>query len=203
MVRKEYSASAVKHSFWFMEFRREVTLLSEGKSFQEIKELNQAENLFGAPTSARATQIYNTVTARIRSLDASFYPVFISGDLATQKLFALVATMAHDTLFFDFVYGVIRDKLLIGSNEFTETDVKAFFRGAQLQDEKVAKWTDETVTRLARTYKTMLYEAGVIDAPAQGKEIRRIYRPILEREMEDWLLDHDLECMIQALTGGR
>ena len=203
MIRKKYSAGAVKFSFWFMEFRREVTLLSEGRSFQEIKELSQKENLFGAPTPARAAQICSTVTARIRSLDESFYPVFLSGDLATQKLFALVAAMADDTLFFDFVYGVIRDKLLIGSNEFTETDVKAFFRDAQLQDEKAARWTDETVTRLARTYKTMLYEAGVIDPPAQGKEVRRIYRPILEREMEDWLLAHDMECMIQALTGGK
>lgn len=39
MERKEYSAGAVKHSFWFMEFRNEVKLLSEGKSFEEVKEL--------------------------------------------------------------------------------------------------------------------------------------------------------------------
>lgn len=28
MKRKEYSAGAVKHSFWFMEFRNEIKLLS-------------------------------------------------------------------------------------------------------------------------------------------------------------------------------
>ena len=31
MERKPYSAGAVKFSFWFMEFRKTVQLLSEGK----------------------------------------------------------------------------------------------------------------------------------------------------------------------------
>lgn len=46
MKRKEYSAAAVKHPFWFMEFRNEVKLLSEGKSFEEIRELCKTENIF-------------------------------------------------------------------------------------------------------------------------------------------------------------
>ena len=33
MNRKEYSAGAVKHSFWFMEFRKVVSLRAEGKSW--------------------------------------------------------------------------------------------------------------------------------------------------------------------------
>ena len=46
MERKEYSAGAVSTSFWFMEFRKEVELLAEGKSFEEIKELCKKENVF-------------------------------------------------------------------------------------------------------------------------------------------------------------
>ena len=45
MERKEYSAGAVKHSFWFMEFRNEVKLLAEGKSFKEIRELCKTEKI--------------------------------------------------------------------------------------------------------------------------------------------------------------
>ena len=37
MKRKAYSAGAVKFSFWFMEFRKVVQLLSEGKTYDEIK----------------------------------------------------------------------------------------------------------------------------------------------------------------------
>ena len=81
-----------------------MQLLAEGKNFSEIKLLNEQENIYSASTKARAQMIYSTVTARIKMLDPSFYPVFLSSDIATQKMFALVAALAHDTLFFDFVY---------------------------------------------------------------------------------------------------
>ena len=62
MERKPYSAGAVKFSFWFMEFRKTVQLLSEGKSFADIKKLNEETNIYGAPTKLRAQQIYSTVS---------------------------------------------------------------------------------------------------------------------------------------------
>lgn len=35
--RREYSAGAVKMSFWFMEFLKVVGLLASGKSFDEVR----------------------------------------------------------------------------------------------------------------------------------------------------------------------
>ena len=55
MNKKPYSAGAVKFSFWFIEFRKTVQLLAEGKSFSEIKLLNEQENIYSASTKARAT----------------------------------------------------------------------------------------------------------------------------------------------------
>lgn len=200
MERREYSAGAVKHSFWFMEFRKVVQLLSEGKTLDEIKKLNQEENIFGAPTVMRATQIFNTVSARIKMLDESFYSVFVTSEVSTQKLFNLVATMAYDTLFGEFVYEVIREKMIIGNDEFTDSDIRVFFKNKQLQDEKVAEWTDATLKRLGACYKTLLYEAGMTD---KGKECRKILKPILDPVMANWLKDHDMEIMLKALTGVR
>ena len=37
MVRKEYSAGAVKMSFWFVEFCKAVHLLDAGKNMDEVK----------------------------------------------------------------------------------------------------------------------------------------------------------------------
>lgn len=200
MERREYSAGAVKHSFWFMEFRKVVQLLSEGKTLDEIKKLNQEENIFGAPTVMRATQIFNTVSARIKMLDESFYPVFVTSEVSTQKLFNLVATMAYDTLFGEFVYEIIREKMIIGNDEFADSDIRVFFKNKQLQDEKVAEWTDATLKRLGACYKTLLYEAGMAD---KGKECRKILKPILDPVMANWLKDHDMELMVKALTGVR
>lgn len=198
MERKEYSAGAVKVCFWFMEFKKVVTLLNDGRSLEDVKRLNQQENIFSAPTPLRAGQIFNTVSARVKSLDSSFYPLFMDSDLATQKLIALVAAMAQDTLFFDFVYEVIREKLVIGINEFADSDVSVFFKDKQQQDRKVAGWTDMTLNRLGQTYKTMLYEAGVID---KSKDTRKILKPILAPEFEKWLQENEMEICVKALTG--
>ena len=90
--------------------------------------------------------------------------------------------------------------MIIGSNTFTDSDVRIFFKDKQLQDEKVAKWTDATLNRLGRSYKTMLYEAGFID---KGKTERTIIKPILDPLMEQWLKNHGMEACIRALTGVR
>ena len=200
MERKEYSAGATKHSFWFMEFRNEVKLRSEGKTFEEIRELCKTENIFASVTPERALLTYNAVTARIKALGDSFYLIFMNGDVATQKLFALAAMMVNDTLFFDFVYEVIREKMIIGSNEYTQSDLNIFFKDKQLQCEKMAGWSETTLGKLSRNYKTYLYEAGVTD---KGKDVRKIYKPILEPDMERWLIDNDMKQIVRALSGVR
>lgn len=200
MERKEYSAGAVKLSFWFMEFRKVVSLLSEGKQLEKIKQLNKAENIFGAPTKDRAEKIYNTVAARISCLPPSFYSIFMESDIATQKLFALAGVMANDTLFFDFVYEVIREKMILGSNEYTDSDVRIFFKNKQVQDEKVAGWTEATIRRLGTCYKTMLFEAGMTD---RGKTIRAIKQPILDPVFSRWLIDNGMEQIDHAIAGVR
>ena len=106
--------------------------------------------------------------------------------------------MAYDTLFWDFVYEVIREKILLGSCELSDSEVRLFFKDKQQQNEKVAKWTDATLVRLARCYKTMLYEAGIID---KANAVRKILRPILDPELERWLELNDMSVFIKALTG--
>lgn len=202
MERKPYSAGAVKYSFWFMEFRKTVQLLSEGKSFADIKKLNEETNIYGAPTKLRAQQIYSTVTARIKTLDESFYPIFLSSDLATQKLFVLTAALLHDTLFFDFVYEVVREKMILGSDELTDADIRIFFKNKQEQSEKVASLQDYTLHRLGSCYKTQLYEAGLLESN-QANSTRKILKPILDIAFEHWLYDHDLGIMVKTLTGVR
>lgn len=198
MERRVYSAGAVKLSFWFPEFRKVVQLLAAGSSFDEIRRESQEENIFGAPTQRRSDQICRTVLTRVQALDSSFYPVFLGGDLATQKLFALAAVMACDTLFFDFVYEVIREKLIIGSIELEPKDVRVFFRDKQAQDDRLAQWTDQTCQRLGTCYRTMLYEAGLTD---KAKETRKIFKPILETELRQWLEAHDMGLIVKAWTG--
>lgn len=197
---KDYSAAAVKHAFWFMEFRKVVALRTAGKSWTDIKRMNEEENLFGAPTPARAKQIWNTVSARVKELDGSFYNVFEKSDIASQKLFALTAAMVNDTLFAEFVYEVIREKMIIGINEYSNSDIRLFFKRKQEQSEKVAGWTDQTLGRLGQSYSNFLLEAGVTE---KGRDMRKILKPILDPEMERWMMEQGMEYYVKALTGVR
>jgi hypothetical protein len=200
MERKEYSAGAVKLSFWFMEFRKVAGLLNKGKTLDDIKKLNSEENIFGAPTKDRAEKIMNTIASRMNCIPSSFLHIFSDSDIATQKLFVLASILASDTLFFDFVYEVIREKMILGSNEFSDSDVRIFFKNKQVQDEKVASWTDATIARLGTSYKTMLFEAGMTD---RGKTIRKVNKPILDPVFAHWLDDNGLGQIEKTLAGVR
>lgn len=200
MKRKEYSAGMVKLSFWFLEFRKVINLLNGGKTLSEIKSLNIEENIFSAPTQARAIQIFNTVSNRIKGLDPTFYMLFEKSDISTQKLIALIAIMLTDSLFFDFVYEVYRGKLIIGSDVLEDKDIRIFFKDKQLQSERVAGWNDYTIKRLGVCYKTMLIEADLLDRSSGN---RKILRPILDKSLEDCLRSNDMNFILHALTGVR
>ncbi|MNO27933.1 hypothetical protein D3C76_178190 [compost metagenome] len=200
MKKKEYSAGMVKLSFWFSEFRKVVHLINTGKTLHEIKSLNLEENIFAAPTQERAIQIYNTVSGRVKILNPSFYSLFEQSDVSTQKIIAIIAIMMTDSLFFDFIYEVYREKLIIGSEELADSDIRIFFKDKQLQSEKVAKWTDYTLKRLGTCYKTLLMEAGLTDR-ASGS--RKILKPILDNKLEQCLKENGMELMIHALIGVR
>lgn len=200
MQRKEYSAGMVKLSFWFLEFKKVISLLNLGMTFSEIRDLNIKENIFSAPTEARSIQIFNTVSSRVKALDKSFYGLFESLDIANQKMIALISIMESDTLFFDFMYEVYREKLIIGIDEISDSDFSIFFKDKQMQSERAAKWTDYTLKRLGMCYRTILMEAGVLERTANTK---KIIKPILDRSLELHLINCGMEITLRVLTGVR
>ncbi|WP_375104756.1 DUF1819 family protein [Paenibacillus sp. RS8] len=200
MKRTKYSAGMVKLSFWFSEFRKVIYLMNNGNSFEEIKRINMEENIFAAPSQARATQIFNAMVNRVKGLDPSFYRLFEQSDVSTQKIITLMAIMQTDSLFFDFVYEVYREKLIMGSQELADSEIRIFFKDKQIQSEKVAKWTDYTIKRLSTCYKTLLMESGLTDR-AVGN--RKVLKPILDQKLVECLKNNGMDLMLHALTGVR
>lgn len=202
MKRNKYSAGAVKFGFWYLEFKKTIGFLVDGKTWDDIKLLSKEENIYGASTPARGDMIFSTVKARIVALDESIFEIFMDSDVSTQKLIALAGALAHDTLFFDFVYEVIREKVIIGINEVSDADIRIFFRDKQDQSEVASKWTEQTLQRLGRSYKSHLYEAGILD-DNKLDDPRRILPPILDPVFSNWLRDYGYEEIGKALEGVR
>ena len=200
MQHKEYSAGAVKFSFWFNEFRIVIDLLSSGKTINDIKTLAESENIFTASTPARSKQIFSTVSMRASSLSVPYYDLFNGNTIETQKLITLISIMSTDSLFFDFMHEVYREKLFMGDTALTDMDIRVFFLNKQRESEKVAKWTDETIARLQKSYKAWLSDAGLLDHSVGD---RKIIRPFVDYDLEELLKKSNMKPILDVLTGAR
>ena len=201
MVSGYYSAGMVKHPYWFIEFKKFINLLNEGMTYNEIKQNNLEDNIFSAATEERAIMTYNTVSKRVKTLDDEFIKVFPSLDVTNQKLVLLIAIMKSDLLFFEFMYEVFREKLIIGTAEIEESDFRKFFRDKQMQSDRAAKWKDYTLKRLAGSYKTVLLESGVLENEVDGR--RKIKKPIIDFALENLIKDKNQEVFLNILQGVR
>ena len=83
MERKEYSAGAVKLSFWFIEFRKVVKLLNEGESPNRLRLLPMNANLFYSSTIFEPIRFIIPLQAASRHWTKVSYP------------FSYAATLQH------------------------------------------------------------------------------------------------------------
>jgi hypothetical protein len=197
---KKYSAGAVKHLFWFDEFRIFVALLGEGKTLAEVKALSVSRNIFSAPTTQRSAQIFNTVSARIITLDADFFTLFEDSDLQTQKLITLIAALRYDHLFFTFTRELYAERLASGHDAVSDKEISTFFIEIQREDDTAAAWTDATLKKLAVTYKSMLADAGLFE---RAQRERKLIRQLPDDRLERLLKDKGMADILHVLTGER
>ena len=200
MPKTDYSAGMVSKPFWFIEFKKVMTLLDKGVNYDEIKRISQEENLFGVPKIYRAKEIYNTVSRRAKSLDRKTINLFCSTDLSSSKALALLAVMKTDRLFFEFMYEVYREKIILGNATLEESDINIYMKNKQSQSDKVASWEDCTIKKLVNSYFNFLSDSGFI--LREGK-VNKITPPILDNEVEQHLLELGMKNYLQAITGAR
>lgn len=200
MPKNDYSARMVSKPFWFIEFKKVILLLNKGLGYDEIKRISIEENLFGVPKIYRAKEIYNAVSRRAKSLDRKAINLFCSIDLSSSKALALLAVMKTDRLFFEFMYEVYREKIILGDEILDESDINIYMKNKQSQSEKVASWEDYTIKKLVNSYFNLLSDAGFI---LRDGKVNKITPPILDSDVEQHLLEFGMKNYLQAITGAR
>ena len=198
MVEEKYSAGLISQSFWFIEIKKILRLIREGKREDEIKKLCIEENLFGTTNEYRAKRIYGYIWNRVKHLDGKIIELFNESDLSTQKIINLIAIMRCDRLFFEFIYEVYREKNILGTLTIEDRDANIFFRNKEVQNENIAKWTDRTKKRLKSCYFNYLIDANLITIKDKKKYITPpIFHIAVERYLE---LVGDF-AIVKAITG--
>lgn len=198
MIEPTYSAGLMSQSFWFIEFKKVIKLISEGKSEDEIKQMCIEENLFGAAKEYRAKRMYGYIWNRVKKLDKTLMELFLNSDLATQKIINLVAIIRSDRLFFEFVFEVYREKNIIGTQVLEDTDANIFFKNKEIQSEDIAAWKDTTKRKLRQVYFNYLIDANLLTVVDKKKTITP---PILDIALERYLETCGDSAIIKAITG--
>lgn len=180
-MNNEYSAGAVSKGFWFQSFRKYNDYLSNGLSDDEIKEKQEKENIFLAPSKSYGKKMVNEISKRVKNLPQEIIELMPNLLVQDQKLVNLLGVMLTDKLFFEFMNEVYRNKLNFENYILLDSEIKIFFKNKEEQSEKVRDFKDQTKRRLIGTYKTYLREAGI--AIDENNEFK-LKKPILDMNLE-------------------
>ena len=197
-MQEKYSAGLISQSFWFVEMKKVIKLINDGRSEEEIKKLCIEDNLFGTAKEYRAKRMYGYILNRTRMLDQKLVELFCTSDLATQKIINLIAILRSDRLFFEFMFEVYREKNILGLPVIEDTDANIFFKNKEMQSENIAAWTEGTKRRLRAIYFNYLIDANLLTVVDKQKTITP---PILDIALERYLEACGEGVMIKAITG--
>lgn len=194
----EYSAGMVSCLFWLSETRKTAELLMSDNTKSKIKELALKENIYQVRAEDRIRRIYGVAFKRLESLPAVLVGQIANGDIGTVRLLVLISIMKTDILFFEFVYEVHRQAIILGENKITDRAINTFFDEKKAQSEVVAKWSESAIKKLKQCHTKMLFEAGVLNS-ANGE--RKIVIPTVDYKMRELLEIHHLTAYLNAITG--
>lgn len=198
MTETQYSAGLMSQSFWFLEFKKVVKLRQSGMDYEDIKKKCIDDNLFGAAKEYRALRMAGYVINRVKTMDDQLVKLFLSSELATQKLINLASILKTDRLFFEFVYEVYREKSILGVGVLEVADVNVFFTQKEAQSELIAGWTDSTKQKLRRCYLNFMTDANLL---TETNKKKMITPPIVDIAFERYLISNGEEALLKALTG--
>ncbi|MBQ9252306.1 MAG: DUF1819 family protein [Clostridia bacterium] len=198
MLDLEYSAGLMSQSCWFVEFKKLVRMRSEGMDEEAIRKECLENNLFGAVNENRTKRMYGYLKNRLMNLDDDGVRLFVSSDLATQKLLNLVAILRGDRMFFEFVYELYREKVILGHREITDQDVNVFFTTKGNQSDVVENFSESTKRHLKSNYLNCMADANLIRL--EGRK-RIITVPIVESKLALYLELSGDQSILTAISG--
>lgn len=159
-----YSGSLTAEQFLFYEIRIASKLYIQGISVDNAASKIREDNLFQYPTER---QISRMTKACYRRLDALNNQILIqelsSAPVEIAKQINLYAIMRYNRLVWDFMIQVIGEKFRTQDFSFERKDLNTFFSRLQAQDDSVAGWSDNTISKIKSVLVRFLIETEYLD----------------------------------------
>ena len=160
-----YNAAITREQFLFYEVRTTAKLIHEGYNHEEVVERIVSDNLFQYPTEKSVRKM---ALSCLRRLDA----------LEVNSLVEAIATQPS-------MITVIGEKYRLSDTTFGKIDLNSYFLRLQEQDDRVATWSDSTVTKLKQVIAKMLVENEYIDSIRATKLNPVWLHPVLENAIRE------------------
>lgn len=180
----KYNGAFTREQFLFYEMRTTAKLLQEGLSDIEIIEKIETENLYQYNTEKSLKRMAKGCLARLRCMNSDILIKAIaemSSDTARQ--ICLYAMMKQYRIIWDFMILVIGSKYENFDMSFSKVDVNIFFNHLQEQNDLVAAWSDNTVSKLKQVIIKLLADNEYIDNIKAEKLNPVLLSNVLEQEI--------------------
>ena len=180
--RSPYSAAMTREQFLFYEMRITARLLHEGLPPAAVEERIAAENLFQYPTERMLGRMARACLRRIAVLDdLALVEALANAPFDAAKQIALYAMMKSYVLAAEFMVTVVGEKYRTRDFTLGRADIAAFFLRLREQDDVVAAWSEQTITKLRQVLVKILVENEYLDN-ARAQRLNLVWlSPVLER----------------------
>jgi len=158
----QYRSTIKSRPFFFIETKKLSALILEGLNDYEIREEVVENNIFQTKNISRRKEIASTILRRLHQLDTFLQKNLTNNTVETSKAIVLYSIIKTDRLFYEFMFEVIYEKLLIQDLMLKDSEIDTYFNNKKGQSEVVGGWKDYTIYKLKQVYKRILREAGLL-----------------------------------------
>ncbi len=159
----EYSAGIMSANFWYLETKTTAEYLIEGLNRNDLMELSINDNIYQVDSERRAKRIVGLMYRRLKDFPEELLEYLVNADSNAGKLLVFISIISIDKLFFEFMYEIYREHIILGNYTLKKSDYSGFFMNKANQSEAVANWNETTVKKLISVYRLFMSEAGLLD----------------------------------------
>ena len=160
-----YNGGLTAEQFLFYEIRIVSKQYLEGKSIDEIIEYIKRDNLFQYPTERKISKLARACHRRIVALDNKKLAYELANaPLEVAKQINLYAMMRYNRLVREFMTDIIGEKYRQHDFSYTKKDINVFFSRLREQNDDIAAWSEQTITKLKQVLTKCLIETEMLDS---------------------------------------
>jgi len=161
----QYNGGLTAEQFLFYEMRIVSKMYTQGKPLEEILETVKRDNLFQYPTERQVSRLTRACYKRLVALgNENLTREVANAPVEVAKQINLYAMMRYNRLVREFMINLVGEKYRLNDFSFTRKDANVFFSHLQEQNDDVAKWSEQTITKLKQVLTKCLIETEMLDS---------------------------------------